>query len=165
MEIKNRDEIIDELTEMLMDFDKDMKRYQTDVYCYIDDEGNATLDEFVNVGGNSWRDDEHYVVCVDREHYESEFDAFQDMCIWASAIGISEEDLIKEVAESEEMDEDEVDHYTVRDYIEHKDNYMEKIHNDYCEDIDEHRDNYYDRACELISELENNIDIEDNWED
>ena len=53
--IKNREEIVDKLVDMLVQFDKDCNSYQTDVYLYYDKENQtAELDTFVNVGGNSY---------------------------------------------------------------------------------------------------------------
>lgn len=53
--IKNRNEIVEKLAEMLYQFEVEHTGYQEDVYLYIDKDGNATLDTFVNVGGNSWK--------------------------------------------------------------------------------------------------------------
>ena len=61
--IKNREEIVDKLVDMLVQFDKDCNSYQTDVYLYYDKENqSAELDTFVNVGGNSWLNDDHYTI-------------------------------------------------------------------------------------------------------
>ena len=70
MIIKNREQIIDELVEMLIQFDLDCNQYDTDVYLYLDDEGNAELDTFVNPGGNGWLDDDHYTIYTDKQRYE-----------------------------------------------------------------------------------------------
>ena len=50
MKITNREEIVEQLTEMLIQFDKDARMYQTDVYLYYDSENQtAELDTFVMV--------------------------------------------------------------------------------------------------------------------
>ena len=73
IEIKNYDEIRENLADMLVQFDKDANTdYQTDVYLYYDEkEKTARLDTFVNVGGNSWLNDDHKTIYTDKEHYNS----------------------------------------------------------------------------------------------
>ena len=162
MEIKNRQDIINELTEMLMNYDKELNHnYQTDVYCYIDEDGNATLDEFINVGGNSWRDDDHYVVYTDKEHYEDEFDVLgiHNINDISSIIDIDRDELIKETRKYEEIDEDEdVDYFDVYHYVKNNNDYMNAIHNAYYDYVEDGRADYYCKACELVRELEKNID-------
>ena len=51
--IKNRAEVIEQLTDMLMQYDKDLRDYQVDIYLYYDkDSQTAELDTFTSVGGN-----------------------------------------------------------------------------------------------------------------
>ena len=68
--IENTEEIQQRLTEMLMEDAKEMCGYQRDIYMYIDDNGRASLDWFINVGGNSRLDDDHILLHVCRQHYE-----------------------------------------------------------------------------------------------
>lgn len=161
MEIKNKQDIINELTEMLVNYDKELNsNYQTDVYCYIDEDGNATLDEFINVGGNSWRNDDHYVVYTDKEHYKNEFECLgiSNINDISSIVNIDYDDLIKETREYEEIDEDEdVDYFDVCHYVKNNDYYTNIIHNAYLDHVEDGRADYYRKACELVRELEENI--------
>lgn len=67
--IKNREELIEQLADMMIDLDAEGNLYQTDIYLYVDDEGNGTLDTYQNVGGNSWLDDDHITIYSDMPHY------------------------------------------------------------------------------------------------
>ena len=78
--LKNREAIVAKLAEMLKKFDLELNRYNTDVYLYYDKEKQtAELDTFINVGGNSWLNDDHYTIYTDREHYETDFDIFDNL--------------------------------------------------------------------------------------
>ena len=80
-EIRNREEVVDELTELIMQFERDHNPFQTDVYMYIGEDGNATLNTFINVGGNSWLDDDHITIYRDKPHYDDPIDeATIDAC-------------------------------------------------------------------------------------
>ena len=71
-DLTNADELRDELISYLKYFDKEENKYQTDLYLYVDTETNTgTLYEFVNVGGNSWLNDDHYILYIDKPHYET----------------------------------------------------------------------------------------------
>ena len=78
--INNREEIVEQLAEMLVSFAKARNLYQTDVYLYYDEATcTASLDKYENVGGNSWLDDAHYTIYIDRPHYDDE--ECDDECI------------------------------------------------------------------------------------
>ena len=98
MTIKNREALVNELAEMLMQFDKDCKQYQTDVYFYYNNRNQTgKLDTFQNPGGNSWRDDDHMTVYTDGEHYDDgAYSWIQNEYEMADIIGIDIEHLIQE---------------------------------------------------------------------
>ena len=73
MKIINKEEIQDKLFGMIIDFEKSMNQYQTDVYAYVDEKGRVELDTFVNVGGNSWVNDDHITIYRDKQHCEDGF--------------------------------------------------------------------------------------------
>jgi len=151
MEIKNRETVIEKLAEMLKQFDIDMnKDYQTDVYMYVDSDGNAKLDLFANVGGNSWRDDDHYTICSDGQHYESFMDVFQTIEEIANVLEIKHDELIKAVAEEETMDIEDVSWYEVSDYAFKK--YTDKMFQAYVDSLD--NTDYTGIAEEIFSEWE-----------
>lgn len=161
MTIKNREEIVEQLTDMLIHFDKDCNNYQTDVYLYYDEENQtAQLDTFVNVGGNSWLDDDHYTIYSDREHFSDMWDWFSNAEEIANYLEIPVEQFRKEVIAFLEISDDEaedfeLDHYEARRYAKTKDEYMEKLFAIYCESIDELRPDYVIQAEEIIERFEN----------
>lgn len=117
MYIKNKQDIIDRLVELLKQFDISLNRYQTDVYLYLDDDGNASLDTFVNVGGNSWLDDDHYTIYSDKEHYDTFIDFWTTIGELAEALEVSEEKFIEDVANFYHMDIEDVGYVECHDYI------------------------------------------------
>lgn len=159
-DITNRDEIVEQLAELLMQFDKDLNDYQTDVYMYIDEEtGMATLDTFVNIGGNSWRDDDHQTIYTDREHFDSMYDWFCNDGDFAEFLNMDYDVLKNEVAkylaEIDEIDEDEVEDYEpdwheIREYIETREDYVEKLTECYYNSIEEMHSDYINNADEII---------------
>lgn len=161
MTIKNREEIIEQLTDMLIQFDKDLASYQTDVYLYYNkEEQTATLDTFVNVGGNSWLDDDHYTIYCDREHYEDIFDWYNNVQELAEYSGISVEQLRSEVIAYYELDEEAAAEYDLafddaQKYLKKKDNYMEKLTAAYRDGLDEMRSDYTTKAELIIERFEN----------
>lgn len=77
-EISNEKQLVHELADLLLDLDIQCNRYQTDVYLYIED-GVGRLDTFVNVGGNSWLDDDHITIYRDKEHLEDYLDWYNTL--------------------------------------------------------------------------------------
>lgn len=150
--IKNHDEIIEKLTEMLMQFDKDCNGYQTDIYLYYnEEEQTAELDTYINVGGNSWLDDDHYTIYTDKEHYDDIWDYYQTFAELAEYSGIPLDELRKLVIAKLELDDDEakdfkLDYYEAREYLKQNDEAMEKLTANYNECIDEMQPEYVNRA-------------------
>lgn len=152
IKIKNYETIIEELTEMLMKFDKECNRYQTDVYLYYNEETQiASLDTFVNVGGNSWLDDDHYTIYRDKEHFNGVLDWYEDFWQIAEFLDISEEQLRSEIIQHFDLDEDEAedlersDSY-VDDYLKTRDDYMETLTTAFNDGIEEMRSEYLEKA-------------------
>lgn len=59
--LKNYDEVLDEIIETMRELDRDAARFQTDIYLYIEN-GIGRVTTFVNVGGNSWLNDDHLLI-------------------------------------------------------------------------------------------------------
>ena len=78
MTINNYDEVREQLIEELKDLELRKPNYQTDIYLYIDKNGNGKIDTFVNVGGNSWINDDHITIYCDKEHYNTIMDDLSD---------------------------------------------------------------------------------------
>lgn len=155
--LNNRDEIAEQLTDMLMQFDKAANQYQTDVYLYYNKETQtATLDTFTNVGGNSWLDDDHYVLHRDKEHYEgTAWDWCQSVGEYLDVLKVSEKDLkaavIKYLALDEEDAEDyELDLTDIESFIKNNEQYRETLFQAYCSSVDENRSVYYDNAVHIV---------------
>lgn len=157
-EIKNREQIIAEFAEMLMQFDKDCNSYQTDVYMYIDDDGNASLDTFVNVGGNSWLDDDHYTIYTDKEHYDNyPIDYWcGDLGEICYSLGITEEQLRHDAAIELYDDVEEADgleYWELEKYIDNNEDLRNKLFEEYCNFIDDNTADYEQRAEEIFDEF------------
>lgn len=160
MEIKNKEEVVRELADILRQFDKELNKYITDVYAYYDEEEKTvTLDTFENAGGNSWLDDDHTTIYRDEEHYNNAVDVLETIDDIAEAVGVKKDDLIKEVAAEEELDEDEVDYYEVAKYA--TKNYKEEIQAAYEAKLDLDSDtNYIEKAEEIIDEYEKEYEFD-----
>ena len=163
-EIKNREEIVEQLTEILMGFAKDLNRYQTDVYLYYDEESQtAKLDTFVNVGGNSWLDDDHYTIYRDHEHYDDWTDCYTEVSDFVLGLDMVWKALEAETKDYLDLDEDEkedynVEYFEVRDYIKSREDYRDKLIQVYESYIDETRPEYVEEAERIISGWEEEIE-------
>lgn len=111
MEIRNYEEIKAQLEEMLLAFDIECNNYQTDVYLYIDEDGTGRLEQFVNVGGNSWLDDDHYLIHKDRQRNGERLTDHYTTQELARVLGMTEEELEKAAEDWEEG-------ASVADYVE-----------------------------------------------
>lgn len=162
MLIKNREEIIEQLTEMLIQFDKDCNTYQTDVYLYYDKENQtAKLDTFVNVGGNSWLDDDHYIIYRDSEHYETFWNWYQDSTEFANALDLDNTELEFEVRQALDIDVDcEVDWHDCRDYLKQNDEYVETLQAIYNDYLDELRSDYIEKAELIMDRFDEEMEIQ-----
>ncbi len=158
--IKNRAEIVEQLAALLVDFDKQNNSYQTDVYLYLNAENQtAELDTFVNVGGNSWLNDDHITIYTDKEHYNDVFDFYDSEVELAGFAGISLAQLKNEVVQYLELDEEEAADYELtfsdaESYLKTVDSYMEKLFQAYDEAIDDLYDDYLSSAEEIMRNFE-----------
>lgn len=155
MIIKNIDVILNELTEMLMQFDRDLNTgYDTDIYLYYDEETQtARLEEFVNVGCNSWINDDHYTIYTDRQHYNKWYDDFDDEYTITDYLGIPVEQLMNEVKNYYGYDDDDIGYISFADIIEyvlHNEQYKKILRTAYEDDIDYCRDTYEEQAQEIM---------------
>lgn len=99
MELKNHWEIINELEDKIIQLEIEKRAYQTDIYLYVDEDGNGRLVEFENVGGNGYLDDDHIVVYTDLEHHEDVWDYLDDTDEIAFALDMSVEELDRQASE------------------------------------------------------------------
>lgn len=73
-ELNNYGYVVEDIAQTMRALDREALDYQTDIYLYIDDEGNGTVETFPNPGGNSWRNDDHILVYEDKPHYDDYYD-------------------------------------------------------------------------------------------
>lgn len=69
-DINNAEELRSNLISILKTLDRQHNNFQTDIYLYLDSNGNGKLDTFVNIGGRSWLNDDHLLLGSDYPHYE-----------------------------------------------------------------------------------------------
>lgn len=158
--IKNRAEIVEKLAEILHQFDVKHTNYQEDVYMYVDDNGNAKLDTFVNVGGNSWLDDNHYTLyrkhewCFGKINPEEMFSTIED---FADYLELTKDELIKAAADY--FEEDDLDYigYTevCRYLVETSGNELEQAWKDMCDDL---TGVYMENAEQILEQFEEEME-------
>lgn len=156
MELKNYDALVDELVDMLRDFDKQLNGYQTDVYLYYDPETQTgKLDTFVNVGGNSWLDDDHVTIYRDQEHFDDIFTMYyQNEQEIADVLEITVDQLIEEAYKWRGWDEDDyydisdVEYWDIVEYCQSQNDYMEALQDDYEHYIDHNNEDFYYTTAE-----------------
>lgn len=154
-EIKNKEVVIEQLTKMLMQFDKDFNEYNTDVYLYYNEETKtAELDTFVYVG-NSWRDDDHVTIYTDSQHYDDIYEHMMDYFEEnvSDALDMDIVDIEKAVSEWLDIDIDDVDVCDIAKWV--KEFHSEKMHEYYNDRfIDENRSDYVEHAKMIIERFE-----------
>lgn len=168
MTIKNREELVNELAKMLMQFDKDCNSYQTDVYFYYDNRNQTgKLDTFVNVGGNSWLDDDHMTVYTDGEHYDDgAYSWIQNEYEMADILGIDIEQLIQEAKKAcGYEDDEEIPYNEIERYAQSAEEYNDALWEAYYESIEDYASEYDTRAEEMISSLEAIPYFTNEWDD
>lgn len=156
LHIANREAVVNELAEMLKQFDIERNSYQTDVYAYYDEETHmVTLDTFTNVGGNSWLNDDHRTIYTDKEHYEDIFDVYSSIGDIAEDLELSEDELIAKVAAERDLDIEDVDYYEVTAFIQDNSEYLDKLDAYYIEwYVNDQTAEYVQQAEEIIDEYE-----------
>lgn len=167
--VKNDDEIKEGLRDLLITLDKEHSPFQIDVYLYIDSEGIGSLDTFVNVGGNSWRNDKHYVLTSVNYEYDYKTDTFEVEDI-AEILGKTLSELRTETANwlSCNIDPDNEDEYDgeIYSFVGNNTEYREKIeeaYNEFCCEKEYNTDIIIDKFCDEY--LEKMIYIYENDED
>lgn len=159
-ELKNREEVVKTLAKMLREFDVEMNPFDTDVYLYYnDEEKTAELDTFVNVGGNSWLNDDHETIYKDECHFDSMYEVgFQSISDLAEAVGLSEKELFAKMADSLGFDVDdgldEIDYWDVVSFIKSDCNLADKVKAAFAEWIDDQGEDYESKADDIIRDWE-----------
>lgn len=161
-DVANFDELNDELIELFKQFDKDFNQYDTDVYLYYDEDTNtAELDTFVNPGGNSWLNDDHYTIYTDKQHYDSYIDWYGgETSVISDVLNMSEEQLYQETANYFNIDDiDNVYYSDIEKYVTKNESYNNILYDNYCRYIDnDYESEYADRADLVWERFENDLD-------
>lgn len=158
-DIENFDEINEELIELLKHFDKERNEYDTDVYLYYDEDTNtAKLDTFVNPGGNSWLNDDHYTIYTDKQRYDSFIDGYGgEIGFIADVLNISIDQLYQETAEYIDIEDvDDIDYFDIEKYVTNNATYNDILYNYFCDSIDNDYNEYYSDLAEFIFDNFNN---------
>lgn len=162
MEIRNYNEVLETLIALLKEFDKNLNTYQIDVYLYYNEETQEVkVDTFVNVGGNSWINDNHYTAYSDREHYNSFLEYFESVDDIAFILDTTKEELAKATAECYEYELEYVDDCDIRRFVEENPEYHDILFDYYASEIETCYNYYYteqaetmlDAFCEFCEEI------------
>ncbi len=149
--IENTEEIQQRLTEMLMEDAREMCRYQRDIYMYIDDNGRASLEWYINVCGNSWLDDDHILLHRCKEHYEGIEDSIDGTAMLAEIINMTEAELVDRVCKDQEIDRDDLQYADCISWALWV--YEDTIRAWYDECIEDARTDYEDQADEILRDF------------
>lgn len=166
--INNYNEVVENLAKMLKQFDIDENQYQTDVYMYVDENGNATLDTFTNVGGNSWLDDDHYTIYSDKEHYEGGFNdwAYGSLSWCAETCGTNIDDIKKTISENSGWDVEDIGDYDIYSFLTENEKYTEILRSEWLDYLNNYieygamAENILDEAIAGIRECER---MQEEW--
>lgn len=156
-DVININNLVSEFAVILRKFEIDLNPYQTDVYFYYDPNTKiGRLETFVNVGGNSWINDDHITIYRDLPHYDDVYDYFNDISEFADALEISENDLIKAVRKFKDFGINfPVDRLDIIDYIKSDDKLADKVTAYYIDYyVDEYEAEFLSKAQEILSGIE-----------
>ena len=148
----NYSEIKEKLIEILKEHDLNRDCCEVDVYLYNRD-NKPVLDTFLNCGGNSWLDDDHYTLGRLSEYYDNSqfWECFNSISMALEELGLQKDDVIGKIdTDMSDWDEEEInteiEHYLCREYSDK----ISKIYKDLQDS--EWADNY-DSAAESMIDL------------
>lgn len=150
--LKNREEVVQRLSEMMLELDQERNLFEIEIYLYVDEEGKGTLEYFANPGGNSWRADDHYVIYTCEQFFGSILDEYELEDI-AQTLSMTVEELKARTAEYHGFDVEDVDVYDIHDYIENEEELMRKMDEDYNFNLST-EGNYREMAEDAVEEYE-----------
>ena len=161
--LKNRSEVVEQLTEILMEFAKDCKLHLTYVYLYYDKKTQTAKVVTRDGYGCYLPDDKNdcnvfYIYSVD-ENYQNWTDYYCGENDFAWGLDMPNDEFDKEVVDFLELDEDDKEDYKVEyidkyNYVISREDYMDKLIEVYYEAIDDMRDGYAEYAEEIIKKWE-----------
>ena len=152
-ELKNADELRDELVTLLRTFEKESNTYHTNVYLYVED-NVGRFELFPNPGNSSWINDDHYVIYTDNPHYDDEITWYNSIADVAEALDVTVDDLRREARSYHNLsDDDEMEDNDVYDYIRNQSELTEKLQETYFKFIDELPE-FEDMADQIIKDFD-----------
>ena len=130
--LKNYGEVLQELHDLLMKLDLSNLQNQVDIYLYVDEGGNGTLDTFDNVGGNSWIDDDHITLArIEPLDFGDELWNDWEMDDILAEIGKTKNEIFEEMKAAgkicEYSDIEEITHCDYRHYIRENREYNDRL--------------------------------------
>lgn len=150
----NADDLIRELAELSMNWDKEHGYgCDYDIYLYIDENGVGELYEYPNAGGNSWLDDDHYTVTRFKYVPTDWSDCFQEISDIADALGMTREQLLADTLRYhmeqdpewyEDYTPDDMEYRDVRDFVNAE--FIDEIEAVYQECVDDQYAEYMEQA-------------------
>lgn len=156
-DVININDLVSELAEILRKFEIDLNPYQTDVYFYYDPDAKiGRLETFINVGGNSWINDDHVTIYRDLPHYDDVYDYFNNISEFANALEISESDLIKAARKFKDFWVNfPIDRRDIIDYIKSDEKLADKVTAYYIDYyVDDFMTQFLGKAQEILSGIE-----------
>ena len=151
----NTNRLVCDVTEWLVEKAKANRDYQEDLYIYINEDGSYELENFVNVGGNSWIADPEALWITKHAPSGDEWsDMVDDIAELAEIIDEALEVLIENVAQWANCDEEDVSLLDAIDYVRNGDcDYDDKLQEFWEEDVENTRWEYEEYAREIVDDF------------
>lgn len=161
--IKNMNEVLEIIVDMMMTHDKQHTSYQQDIYLYFHDDGTAAVELFVNVGGNSWLNDNHYTVMRLMPTNTTWTDYYQCIDDIANGLGCDKQTLKERAAAwlcetGWQYDVDDIDYSDIYDFIKAHPMLLDTLEDGVAEQIEEQRSEYAERAQMALDAVLEEID-------
>lgn len=166
--IKNRVDVIEKLTNMMMSLDKEFNNStSTDVYAYYDNSTGMVELSFFERIGRSWKDDDHITVYTKEATCFDVFDMFDDISDMLVAASCYDEQTAAKIKNDimthySVEDFDEVNRNEIVNYIKKHEDLCNNLKNVYSDHIDEQQPEYEAKAEKIIDSLEEKIDENEN---
>ena len=161
MIITNTAEVRESLISILRENEIARPGYPIDIYMYIDEQtGTASLSEYINVGGNSWINDDHVNLYRMPERNDTVWDEIDDISTLCDAAQLSEDELWRIVYEYYD-DEDGDEYYDLRDAITAVsaiDELSGRVHEWYEGVVDDCMEYIRDQADHIIDQYNRELD-------
>ena len=133
----NHDELISEIEKKLCWIYGSFLRYETQIYIRLNEDGTGELEQYEDVGGNSWRVGENlYIAKIVPPTFDNAVDQYEQyddaIAELANVLGMEREQLIEDTRKYNHWDEyDEITSSDVREYIKHNDELNDKVSETY----------------------------------